>query len=79
MLDSLFNEVAGKPATLLKRDSNTGVFLRILRKFLRPPILKNICKRLLLSEVELEVEVSQLIRATFAISKSRYASNAPTY
>ena len=29
-----FNKVAGlKPETLLKRDSGTGVFLRIFRKF----------------------------------------------
>ena len=37
VLESLFNEVAGpemhaeRPAILLKRDSNTGVFLRILQ------------------------------------------------
>ena len=37
-------------ATLLKRDSNTGVFLRILQNFLRASILKNICERLLLSK-----------------------------
>ena len=31
---SFFNKVAGlKPATLLKRDSGTGVFLSILRNF----------------------------------------------
>ena len=35
-------------ATLLKRNSNTGVFLWKLRKFLRTAVLKNICKRLLL-------------------------------
>ena len=34
---------AFRSATLLKRDSNTGVFLRILRIFLRTPILKNSC------------------------------------
>ena len=38
---------SSRPATLLKRDSNTGVFLRNLRRFLRKPILKNICERLL--------------------------------
>ena len=37
-------------ATLLKRDSNTGVFLWILQNFLRASILKNICERLLLSK-----------------------------
>ena len=29
---------AFRPATLLKRDSNTGVFLQNLRKYLRTPI-----------------------------------------
>ena len=39
---------AFKPAYLLKRDSNTGVFLVNIAKFLRTPILKYIFKRLLL-------------------------------
>ena len=52
VLESLFNKVAGlRPSTLLKRSSNTGVFTWILRNFLRTPILKNICKRLLLYTV----------------------------
>ena len=47
MLESLFNKVAGLKAwILLKRGSNTGVFLRIFQKNLRTCILKNICKRL---------------------------------
>ena len=34
VLESFFNKVAGlRPATLLKRDSNAGVFLWILRNF----------------------------------------------
>ena len=34
VLESLLNKVAGlKLATLLKKDPNTGVFLRNLRKF----------------------------------------------
>ena len=33
MLESLFKKVAGLPATLLKKDSNTGAFLWILRNF----------------------------------------------
>ena len=37
-----------RPATLLKRDTCTGVFLWNIEKFLRAPILKNICERLLL-------------------------------
>ena len=36
-----------RPATLLKRDSNTGALLWNCAKFLRTPIL-NICERLLL-------------------------------
>ena len=36
------------PATLLKRDSETVIFLRILQN-LKKAILKNICKRLLLT------------------------------
>ena len=38
MLECLFNKVAGKKL----QDSNTGVFLQNIAKFLRPPILKNI-------------------------------------
>ena len=39
---------AFRPATLLKRDSNAGVFFIINATFLRTSILKKICKRLLL-------------------------------
>ena len=42
-----------RSATLLKRGSDTGVFLLILPKFLRTPILKNICERRLLSEIKI--------------------------
>ena len=42
---------AFRTATLFKRDFNTGVFLRILRNFLKTLILKNICKRLFLDLV----------------------------
>ena len=38
--------------TLLKRDSNTGVPMKFA-KFLRTPILKNICERLLLYFIKL--------------------------
>ena len=45
MLESLFNKAAGlktwRPATLLKRDSNTGVFLWILRNFEEHLFLQN--------------------------------------
>ena len=35
MLESLFNKVAGLKVSLLKRDSNTGVFLGNLGNFLK--------------------------------------------
>ena len=45
----IFNKVTGlRPATLLKRDSRTGVFHLDFAKFLRTSILKNISERLLL-------------------------------
>ena len=48
MLKSLFNKVvAWRSATLLKRDS-THFFSLTFAKFLKTPILKSICKRLLL-------------------------------
>ena len=37
-----------RPANLLKRHSDTGVFLKVIAKFLWTAILKNICERLLL-------------------------------
>ena len=42
---------AFKPRTLLKRDSNTGIFLWNLRNL----ILKNICERLLLTKLSHDV------------------------
>ena len=47
--ENILNKVAGlRLETLLTRDSNTDVFLLLFVKFLRTPILKNICERLLL-------------------------------
>ena len=40
-----------RSATLLKRHSNTGAFMNIA-KFLKTPMLKKICERLLLNNVE---------------------------
>ena len=37
-----------RPGALLKKDTNTGVFFENIEKFLRIPILKNICEWLLL-------------------------------
>ena len=48
VLESIFKKLQTfRPATLLKRDPNIDVFLRILQTVLILPILKNICKRLL--------------------------------
>ena len=41
-------QICERPATLLKRDSNTCFPVKSV-KFLRTPILKNVCERLLLS------------------------------
>ena len=49
MLDSLFNKVAGPSATLLKRDSNTGVFCETLKIFKNTffyrisPVVASVC------------------------------------
>ena len=51
MLEFLLNKVAGFPAcNLLKRYSNTGILN--IAKFLRTPILKNICEWLFLKLYE---------------------------
>ena len=48
MLDFLFNKVEVlKACNFIKRDSNIGVPVNIA-KFLKTPILKNICERLLM-------------------------------
>ena len=43
-----FTEFTGRPATLLKRDSGTGV--KTFANFLRTPFLQNTSGRLLLGE-----------------------------
>ena len=49
VLKPLFNEVAGfRLATSLKRDSSHWCIPEKLAKFLRTPILKNMCERLIL-------------------------------
>ena len=71
MLDYLFNKVAGlKGCNFFKKRLQQRCFSVIDAKFLRTPILKDICKRLLLKiypvllfwflEDILEVAVSQL-------------------
>ena len=47
-----------RPATLLKRDTNTDVFLSNLKKFLRAPIMKNIWERLFLNGLALDLKFS---------------------
>ena len=49
VMECLFDKVAVlRPATLLTKDSNTGLFVWNLRNFLTTPILKDIYERLLL-------------------------------
>ena len=48
---SLIRLQAWRSGILLKRNSNTGFFPADIEKFLRTPILKNICERLLQSFV----------------------------
>ena len=49
VLQSVFNKLAGlRPATLLKRDSDTGVYQRNFEKCLRAPVLQNTSPWLLL-------------------------------
>ena len=48
MLETLFIKLqAFRAASLLKRDSNIDIFSVKFVKFLRAPILKNVCERLL--------------------------------
>ena len=51
LLNQISIEWNWRPASLLKRDSNTGVFLWNSRKILRTRTLKNICERVLLSRI----------------------------
>ena len=44
----LINLQAYRPPGLSKRQSSTGVFLRVIAEILRSAILENICERLLL-------------------------------
>ena len=57
----LIKLLAFRPAYLLKRDSSTGVFLCILRNFLRAPILNNVCEGLLLKVFLLIVFIEFLL------------------
>ena len=58
---SLFLIKAFRPAILLKRNSNTGVLLRILQNILRTPVLKNICECLLLKLILVFVFIEFLL------------------
>ena len=52
-LESLLIKLqACRSAILFNSDSNTGFFPVNIMKFLRAPILKNICKRLLLENAQ---------------------------
>ena len=56
----LMKSYAFRPATLLKRDSKIDLFLVKFAKFLRTPIFKNICERLLSSSYDLHKNVSHV-------------------
>ena len=56
----LMKSYAFRPATLLKRDSKIDLFLVKFAKFLRTPIFKNICERLLCSSYDLHKYVSHV-------------------
>ena len=56
----LMKSYAFRPSTLLKRDSKKNFFLVKFAKFLRTPILKNICKRLLCISYDLHKYVSHV-------------------
>ena len=56
----LMKSYAFRRSTLLKRDSKINFFLVKFAKFLRTPILKNICKRLLCISYDLHKYVSHV-------------------
>ena len=56
----LMKSYAFRPSILLKRDSKIKFFLVKFAKFLRTPILKNICKRLLCISYDLHKYVSHV-------------------
>ena len=56
----LMNSYAFRPATLLKWDSKIDLFLVKFTKFLRTPILKNICERLLCISYDLHKYLSHV-------------------
>ena len=65
-----------------KRDSNRGAFLSILQNFQNTPILKNICKRLLLSivlSVILRRCSNVLISNLFCWQRNDVAFNIPKF
>ena len=56
----LMKSYAFRPSILLKRDSKINFFLVKFAKFLRTPILKNICERLLCISYDLHKYVSHV-------------------
>ena len=68
MLESLSNKVAGiRPATLMKRDSNTCFSVKFV-KFLRTTILKKVRERLVLNQLNnLKAQSFYLLLACYLI------------
>ena len=62
-----FFKIAETAATLLKRDSNTDVFLWTLQNFLER-LLKNICKRLLLNQLAILKNTSEQLLLTLLLN-----------
>ena len=65
-ISQIFTESTCLGVNLLKRDSNTGFPVSVV-KFLRTPILKNICKRLLLS-IPIDFKKSSAVLCQFFFS-----------
>ena len=69
---SIFNKIAAiRFATLSKRDSNT-CFLANIGKFIRRPVLKNICKRLHCWKVFCENVFQKLLEKSFMKNRIKY-------
>ena len=70
MLKSLFNKLqASRPATLLKRDSSTGVFMRDLRNFLTTPVF---------TEEHLILPIGSLLNNIYTLARARGVARTPT-
>ena len=74
-LESLFNKIAGlKACNFIKKRFQHRSFPVNIAKFLRKPILKNICKRLLLSLTTTFPQISLMEEYYFKIMRQSYAT-----